>query len=185
MSGVTNYIVYSSSTLKAVVGQPNGSSRLCLSCHDGTVALGSVNSFTAPIQMQNGVTIMPSGSDNLGTDLSGDHPVSFVYNAALVAEDPTLNNPTTLTGPVKLDSSAQVQCVSCHDPHNEINRNDASYDSKCQACHAGGKPAAKACRVSKNNCVSCHMPKFELPDSHHKFTDHEIRVVRANAAYPN
>ena len=30
--------------------------------------------------------------------------------------------------------------------------------------------------------VHCHMPKFELPDSHHKFTDHEIRVVRANAA---
>ena len=29
MSGVTNYVVYSSPTLKAVVGQPNGSSQLC------------------------------------------------------------------------------------------------------------------------------------------------------------
>lgn len=139
LSGETNYIVYSSSTLKAVVGQPNGSSRLCLSCHDGTVALGSVNSFTAPIQMQNGVTTMPSGSDNLGTDLSGDHPVSFVYNAALVAEDPTLNNPTTLTGPVKLDSSAQVQCVSCHDPHNDQYGNflvmNNSGSALCVVCH--------------------------------------------------
>jgi Zn finger protein HypA/HybF involved in hydrogenase expression len=79
----------------------------------------------------------------------------------------------------------RISCLACHDPHQEINRADASYDNKCQACHAGGKPTAKACRVSKNNCVSCHMPKFELPDSHHKFTDHEIRVVRANAAYPN
>jgi len=41
MSSVTNYIVYTSPTLKAVVGQPDGSSRLCLSCHDGTVALAA------------------------------------------------------------------------------------------------------------------------------------------------
>ena len=139
MSGITNYIVYSSPTLKAVVGQPNGSSRLCLSCHDGTVALGSVNSFTAPIQMQNGVTAMPSGSANLGTDLSGDHPISFVYNDALVAQDPTLNNPVTLTGPVKLDSSGQVQCDSCHDPHNDQFGDflvmDNTGSALCLVCH--------------------------------------------------
>src|ERR1041385_334859 len=38
------YTPYSSSTLKAAVGQPTGASKLCLSCHDGTVALGLVNS---------------------------------------------------------------------------------------------------------------------------------------------
>ena len=43
MSGAS-YTPYSSSTLKATVGQPTGSSRLCLSCHDGTVALGLVHS---------------------------------------------------------------------------------------------------------------------------------------------
>jgi predicted CXXCH cytochrome family protein len=139
MSGITNYIVYSSPTLKAVVGQPNGSSRLCLSCHDGTVALGSVNDYTSPIQMQNGVTTMPSGSANLGTDLSGDHPVSFQYNDALVAQDPTLNNPVSLIGPVKLDSSGQVQCDSCHDPHNDQFGNflvmDNSGSALCLSCH--------------------------------------------------
>ncbi|HTV62973.1 MAG TPA: cytochrome c3 family protein [Verrucomicrobiae bacterium] len=139
MSGVTNYIVYSSPTLKAVVGQPNGSSRLCLSCHDGTVALGSVNSYTTPIQMQNGVTTMPAGSENLGTDLSGDHPISFVYNSSLVAQDSTLNDPSTLTGPVKLDSTGQMQCDSCHDPHNDQYGNflvmDNTGSALCLVCH--------------------------------------------------
>lgn len=139
MSGVTNYLVYSSTTLKAVVGQPNGSSRLCLSCHDGTIALGSVNAQTTLIQMQNGVTTMPSGANDLGTDLSGDHPVSFVYNNALVTQDPTLNNPSTLTGPVKLDSNGQVQCDSCHDPHNDQYGDflvmDNSGSALCIVCH--------------------------------------------------
>ena len=143
MSGVTNYIIYSSPTLKAVVGQPNGSSRLCLSCHDGTVALGSVNSSTTVIAMQNGVTTMPgnptTNPNNLGTDLSGDHPISFTYDTALVALDSTLNNPSTLTGPVKLDHNGQMQCVSCHDPHNDQFGNflvmDNTGSALCIVCH--------------------------------------------------
>ena len=35
----TVYKIYQSSSLEAIVGQPTGSSKLCLSCHDGTVAL--------------------------------------------------------------------------------------------------------------------------------------------------
>ena len=33
------YEIYWSSSLDAKVGQPTGSSKLCLSCHDGTIAL--------------------------------------------------------------------------------------------------------------------------------------------------
>lgn len=138
MSSVTNYIVYSSSTLKAVVGQPNGSSRLCLSCHDGTVALGDVSSRTTLIQMQNGVTTL-TGSANLGTDLSGDHPISFVYDSQLVAQDTTLNDPSTLTGPVKLDASHEMQCDSCHNPHDNQFGNflvmDNTGSALCIVCH--------------------------------------------------
>jgi len=39
--------------------------------------------------------------------------------------------------------------------------------------------------VAKENCVSCHMPKVLLPGGHMKFTDHEIRVVKAGEPYPN
>lgn len=80
---------------------------------------------------------------------------------------------------------ARISCVACHDPHQELSRVDASYDSKCQACHAGGKKEARICKVSTNNCVSCHMPKLDMPGSHHRFTDHLIRVVKANEHYPD
>ncbi|MGA8025904.1 MAG: multiheme c-type cytochrome, partial [Bryobacteraceae bacterium] len=45
---------------------------------------------------------------------------------------------------------SRISCLACHDPHQEINRNDAAYDSKCQACHAGGKPNARACPRSRD-----------------------------------
>src|SRR5689334_3432631 len=65
------YTPDASSALKPTLRQPTGSSRLCLSCHDGTVALGLINSRAGAIQMQNGVTTMPSGQSNRGTDFSG------------------------------------------------------------------------------------------------------------------
>ena len=79
---------------------------------------------------------------------------------------------------------SRIACVACHNPHRALDRTRANYDARCQACH-GGKPAGKICKVSRNDCVSCHMPKIELPGSHYRFTDHQIRVVRANAPYPN
>lgn len=158
MSGVTNYVVYSSSTIEALgltIPQPNGSSALCLSCHDGTIALGSVSSCTTPISMQGGVTTMPSGADNLGTDLSGDHPISFVYNEALAGKDPQLNDPATLTGAVKLDSQSRVQCTSCHDPHNDQYGNflveDNTASAICLACHNTANWSGSAHSVSSQS----------------------------------
>jgi len=58
------------------------------------------------------------------------------------------------------------------------------YDPKCQACHQQGKTGAKTCPVSKSKCVTCHMPKIELPGGHYKFSDHRIRIVRPNEPYP-
>lgn len=79
---------------------------------------------------------------------------------------------------------SRIRCTSCHDPHSQVNRTDASYDAKCQACHGGGKVQARACKVGRENCVGCHMPKIEIPGAHFKFTDHQIRIARAHAPYP-
>jgi hypothetical protein len=75
-------------------------------------------------------------------------------------------------------------CLACHDPHEPLVRDLASYDQRCLACHSAtraSKPTAdhpgEACRVSTKDCVSCHMPKQEIPGMHAKFTDHRIRVV--------
>jgi len=78
----------------------------------------------------------------------------------------------------------RISCLACHDPHRELVAETTTYDSKCQACHSGGKPGAKRCRVAKSNCASCHMPKLELPGAHYKFSDHRIRIVKPNERYP-
>ena len=145
LSSVSNYVVYASdrlNSLKLTIPQPNGSSRLCLSCHDGTVALGSVTSGAADIQMQNDVRNMPSGDvNNLGTDLRSDHPISFVYDSALAATDHDVADPDHLsTKAVRMDSQHRLQCTSCHDPHNNKNGNflvvpNDNGTALCLVCH--------------------------------------------------
>ncbi len=136
MSSAT-YKPYSSATLKAVVGQPNGSSRLCLSCHDGTVALGAVRSHSGGIDMN--TTTMPTGVNNVGTDLSADHPISFTYDSALATQVGTLRDPTLLPPEITLDRESRLQCTSCHDPHNNQYGNflvmDNTGSALCVGCH--------------------------------------------------
>ena len=79
---------------------------------------------------------------------------------------------------------ARIACTACHDPHGQLNTNTASYDSKCAACHSAAL-RTKLCSVAKSNCVTCHMPKVDLPGAHAQFTDHQIRVVRAGEGFPN
>jgi Zn finger protein HypA/HybF involved in hydrogenase expression len=87
----------------------------------------------------------------------------------------------------------RISCLACHDPHQDVVREDSSYDGKCLVCHgsspepasASGTAGAKSCPVSKKDCVSCHMPKMTLPGGHMRFTDHEIRVVKAGDPYPD
>lgn len=81
---------------------------------------------------------------------------------------------------------ARIRCAACHDPHQHLQEQAAHYDAKCQACHqAAAQPKrAPVCKVGKQNCAGCHMPKYEIPGAHFKFTDHQIRVVRAGEKYP-
>ena len=76
---------------------------------------------------------------------------------------------------------ARIRCTACHDPHVEVERGAAKYDARCLACHTGKQ---KICKVARQGCSDCHMPKTELPGAHRQFTDHMIRVVRVNEPYP-
>lgn len=87
---------------------------------------------------------------------------------------------------------ARISCIACHDPHVTLRAEPASYDSKCLACHVTGHGArpnkthpGRACPVAQTNCVTCHMPKYTLPEGKSEFTDHFIRIVRKNAPYPD
>jgi len=178
-SGVT-YTPYTSSTLVAAVGVPTGSSKLCLSCHDGTVAIGStVVGGQIPMQGVNAQGRM-TGTSVLGTNLSDDHPISFVP-----VTGPHIVNPPS-GSPVQLDDNGQVQCRSCHDPHRMdidpiaqkflVTNNAAS--GLCVVCHnqpywstnpSTHKTSTKSYAaaqgahtgyntVANNGCESCHRP---------------------------
>ncbi len=178
-----NYIPYTSSTIDATPGQPTGASLLCLSCHDGTIALGDLLSRDVPIEMAGGVTTMPADlRSNLGTDLSDDHPVSFDYSESLAGSDGQLVSPALLTGEVKLDRYGQLQCTSCHDPHDDTNSDflvmDAANGALCETCHiifhsltphknatatwdgigTDPWPHTDWNSVQENACFNCHTP---------------------------
>lgn len=186
------YTPYTSSTMDAVTGQPTGHSKLCLSCHDGTIALGSVNTLKkhrkqialvgAGVRGEIPGNLLDRNSrSNLGTDLSNDHPVSFVFDALLVGKDKELLLPGRAET-VHLYSGANpmvsdnVQCTSCHDPHEDVIgkflKKDVmgQKDNLCLTCHlkpdwTGSShegsstyfPARQKIKMVKDySCVACH-----------------------------
>jgi hypothetical protein len=50
---------------------------------------------------------------------------------------------------------------------------------------AGASASAAACKVENKNCAQCHMPKYEVPGAHFKFTDHRIRIAKPGEPYPD
>jgi hypothetical protein len=87
-------------------------------------------------------------------------------------------------------SDERITCVACHNPHRELETSAIKYDAKCLACHSrrGDMPnrqKAAACPRAMHDCVTCHMPKLELPGAHFAFTDHYIRIVQPNIPYPD
>lgn len=154
-----NYTLYSSSTIEAVPGQPTGGSRLCLSCHDGTIALGM---HTADYN-DSSLGFMPIGDTNLTTNLANDHPISFVYDDTL-ASTAELAVPATLPEAVRLENG-RLECTSCHDPHLELFGMFLSMDNTdsglCETCHI---PAGWASSTHGRNdipgidvkCEDCH-----------------------------
>jgi len=143
------FVLYSSPTLDATVAQPGGSSKLCLSCHDGTVALDSFGTTTG--------TSFMTGNKAVGADeLGNDHPISFTYDPALATADGALFDPTDVTNQVTIGAGGdsktgtiqdvlllgnQVQCASCHDVHNKF---------------TNGDKLLRIANTGSNLCLTCH-----------------------------
>jgi hypothetical protein len=109
-----------------VAPQPDGSSRLCLSCHDGTVALGEIAGEPRAIQMAGTQRLGRGRRGHLGTDLSGSHPISFVVpDGSRAALDSDVDMGLRPLGVIKadkavrLDARGKMQCTTCHDAHTD------------------------------------------------------------------
>lgn len=173
------YRLYASSTLASrVPNAPTGASRTCLSCHDGTIALGQTLASGRIAVRGTDPSGKLVGPSNLGTDLRRTHPFSFQPVETKVSRRPDPKDP------VRLDRGGSLQCTSCHDPHrddldpvqHQFLVRDNRDSALCLACHvfpqwkanpaahqastasfgpAQGSTAGYA-TVAQNACMSCH-----------------------------
>ncbi|MCC6544404.1 MAG: hypothetical protein IT392_07880 [Nitrospirae bacterium] len=165
---------------------PTGYSRLCLSCHDGTIAMGTVVNppgsgiFFPSFDMiyptgqasAGGAGTMPVGSGVstgdtrvIGTNLQNDHPVSFVYDTVLALRDEELVDPgAPLVPPAKVGDTTPISPMRRY-PGNLSGRYDSVQCTSCHNPHAATFP--KFLRANFFNepespdrgkiiCVYCH-----------------------------
>lgn len=179
----TSYLSYTSTTFQGNIAQPNGSTKLCLSCHDGSIAIGKVVSQSQEVTMAGGRRFLDTGSAHLGANLRDDHPVSFNYSTSRGGSGVDFLPASSIVPPVKLDHNGDMQCTSCHEPHNNQNgyflRTSYRNGALCLACHdprhwdsASHKnataswngqgsnpwPVADYTTVAENACLNCHRP---------------------------
>jgi predicted CXXCH cytochrome family protein len=181
------YQVYASPTLKVAqklgaVPQPSGPTKLCLSCHDGTIALGAVLNPSGGIEMRGSGTLPSRSLSNFGLDLRGHHPVSFRYSDSLPNPELASSPPPGLT----YGGSDEIHCSTCHDPHDDrygrFLAKDNRYSALCVTCHQipGWSTSAHATstanvssvlprppndwptykQLNEWGCESCHVPHF-------------------------
>jgi len=113
------YTLYLDDSGNGVTGAVDTNSRLCLSCHDGTVALDSFGGLSGNQQLTNVKAL-------IGTDLSNDHPIGehaiWPTPTPAYLVDPSLRDAAHIMPLRKMaDGRLAVGCTSCHEPHNRKN----------------------------------------------------------------
>ena len=142
---VAGYTLYDSPTFNGstTITNPGASSRLCLSCHEGTVALENFGGVTS------GTNHIDPGArigGVSGNDLSTEHPISFDYTDALASSDGGLYPPTTTNSGLgsTIDNdmlfNGKMECATCHDVHNRF----------------GVVHLLKMSNMNSELCLTCH-----------------------------
>ena len=100
-------------------------SNACLTCHDGNTALDAYGGSTGTAANQ------LTGYAEF-TDASNHHPIGVAYTDTNEFNDPPLNS-------VPDNADSEVECASCHDPHNTTNTPflvvSNSGSAICLGCH--------------------------------------------------
>ena len=143
---------YNSTTLQSVLlGDPvMGPSRLCMSCHDGVVAIDAYYGSPGTVGMTEGDAFGEIGVA-FERSLMNDHPIGFDYNAVAALDAEINPSSTQFIGGTKTiadvlyDDGAGndvMTCATCHEVHNSPGAVDYWFlygeqqDSNfCRTCH--------------------------------------------------
>lgn len=130
---------------EATAGQPGSVSRLCLSCHDGTVAVNEYGFDPGNPASRGDADAFIAARYQIGinNDLSNHHPIGFDYAAVQGADDEIA--PTTASlGAYQIGDllwAGKMECTTCHDVHNTKNTGETflwisnQHSEFCCACH--------------------------------------------------
>jgi hypothetical protein len=148
LSQATYTLYVDPATGQNVTGAVDTNSRLCLSCHDGTVAVDSFGGGAGTAQLTGGL---------VGTDLSNDHPIGEAAiwptpNPSYMV-DPALRDAKRIMPLRQLaDGRKVVGCTSCHEPHNRSNTTSMLWVK-----NEGAGTTVDGRSVSGSTlCLNCH-----------------------------
>ena len=71
-----------------------------------------------------------------------------------------------------LSAKGALSCITCHAPHQALNRDAKFYGNICSGCHAD---VAHRASLAGKTCTECHMPPV-WPRPELQFTNHWIGV---------
>lgn len=173
-TGSATFVIKNNATANyyGSTGQPDGSSKLCLSCHDGVSSLGTVKNGSVITMVNDVITGLASFNPAAPANKMryGHHPVSFVYNDSVVTAINAVKAPTnTYSLPsipvVKLDGQGKMQCTTCHNAHQNQSDDDDCYGGACTSTSQKKAPFWVYHKSSAPNtasddrdavCTTCH-----------------------------
>ncbi len=188
------YTLYGSTSMDATPGQPGLKSKMCLSCHDGTLALSTLAVYTdtsvQPSRTEIDATVpmvglasdgtMPAGvgvdsgyTRDLGTDLSNDHPIGFTYDSTLASADGELVDPDTVdylgprvgAGPVQRNQGLGQAGAPADAPFQTATRLAAPLEPTQNVWQDDDTTYARLLTGGALECTTCHDPHLRSSDN--------------------
>ena len=161
-----------------------GPSRLCMSCHDGSIAVDEHGRSMA----QDGTTLIGAvnqsydglGRSNLGKDLSNTHPVGFDYNQVAATRNARAHNGTGSKGATTYADGTEI-VVSSKGYATAV---DSTTNAQSQGAYnsvvrdTGGKTIAdNLFKGSIMTCATCHEVHNKENATQDNFSDNQTRTV--------